>query len=71
MQFPDKARCKQLNLLPLPQGQVKRALNKLARFILRKSLHTTHGKGKRVIFKKKLQIKITSTEASNSFTSLR
>ena len=46
MQFPDKVRCKQLSLLPLPQGQVKRALNKLARFILRKSLHATHGKGK-------------------------
>ena len=70
-QFPDKARCKQLSLLPLPQGQVKRALNQLARFILRKSLHATHGKGKWVNFKKKFQIKITSTEASNSFTSLR
>jgi len=45
-QLPDKARCKQLSLLPLPQGQVKQALNKLARFILRKSLHATHGKGK-------------------------
>ncbi len=71
MQFPDKARCKQLRLLPLPKGQVKRALNKLAHFKLRKSLHTTHGKGKRVNFMKKFQIKITSSEASNSFTSLR
>ncbi len=30
-----------MSLLPLPQGQVKRAVNKLARFKLRKSLHTT------------------------------
>jgi hypothetical protein len=71
MQFPDKARCKQLSLLPLPQGQVKRALNKLAILYCAKAYTRLMGWENESTLRRKLQIKITSTEASNSFTSLR